>query len=373
MKILQVLPYLEGNGTERHALLLARYFKEIGHQVSLAAPAGPMETAFASLGVPMAPIPALTLGSFGPAMRRLASAAADADLVHIHAAQEICGGLRMAGCRKPLIFTAHCYHHAIDYAKAGLFLNPFCDRVIGVSEAERRRLAQAGTRRLSVVLNGIDQEPFEGFDRVAVRLQLSLPADAVVAIAVGRLVRPKGLEIFLRALKGTGREVRALIVGDGPEAIPLKAIAAAFGLDDRVKFLGRREDLPRLLAAADLYVSPTRREGLSLAALEAMASGLPLVVSDLPEFAEIVRTGENGLTFPVGQPESLAQALTLLAGMPEMRRTMAEASKTRMARFDWRRMGDETLSVYRLALGQSAHGHPSAQRGEEDAPVSTFE
>jgi glycosyltransferase involved in cell wall biosynthesis len=345
-----VLPYLEGHGTEAHALLLCRSLKEAGHEVALAAPPGPAGARFAQMGIPITPLPAITVGSFLPAMSRAARAAAAFDLVHVHAAQEFCGGLRWSGFRGPIVFTAHCYHDAIDYAKAGLFLNPFCSRVIAVSEAERERLARAGVRHLRKVLNGIDLEPFAGFDHAAVRTQLGLSDDLIVGIAVGRLARPKAFDVLLRALARTGRETIVLIAGEGPEERALRATAAALALGDRARFLGRREDLPRLLAAADFYVAPTRREGLSLAALEAAASGLPLIVSDIPEFREIVVNGENGLTFPVGRHESLAQAMSLLSGMSSLRATLSAASRKRVAEFDYRRMGQQTAKVYEEAL-----------------------
>lgn len=350
MKVLQVLPYMEGHGTEAHAWLLCRYLKDHGHEPLVAAPPGRGGARFAELGVSVAPLPMVRVGTFLGAMRRAAAAARDVDLVHVHAAQEYCAGLRLAGYGGPMVFTAHCYHQAIDYAKAGLFLNPFCQRVIAVSEAERGRLLRAGVRGLRKVVNGIDPSPFQGFDRAAVRVQLGLPADAVILVAVGRLARPKALDLLLRALARTGREVMALIAGDGPERRALEITAQTLGLGERARFLGRREDMPRLLAAADAYVAPTRREGLSLAALEAMAAGLPLVVSDLPEFEEVVENGVNGLVFPVGRVDSLAQALSLLAGMPDLRANMAAASRERTMRFTWERMGRETLAVYQQAL-----------------------
>lgn len=356
MRVLQLLPYLEGHGTEAHAWLLCRYLKEQGHESLVAGPPGRGGARFAELGIPVTPLPVVRVGSFLSAMRRAAQAARDAELVHVHAAQEFCGGLRLAGYGGPIVFTAHCYHQAIDYAKAGLFLNPFCKRVIAVSEAERERLLRAGVRGLRKVINGIDPEPFGGFDRAAVRVQLGLPADAVVLIAVGRLARPKALDLLLRALSRTGREVVALIAGDGPERVALEVTARTLGLGDRARFLGRREDMPRLLAAADIYVAPTKREGLSLAALEAMAAGLPLVVSDLPEFREVVENGVNGLVFKTGQVEPLSQALSLLAGMPDLRAQMAAASRERMARFTWERMGRETVEVYRQATPRGLTG-----------------
>ncbi len=368
MKVLHLLPYLEGHGTEAHAWLLCRYLKEQGHEPFLAAPPGRGGARFAELGVSIMPLPAIRVGSFMGAMRRAAAAGQKTDLVHVHAAQEFCGGLRLAGYRGPIVFTAHCYHQDIDYAKAGLFLNPFCRRVIAVSEAERERLRKAGVKGLRKVVNGIDPEPFAGFDRAAVRLQLGLPAEAVVCIAVGRLARPKAVDLLVRALARTGREVIALIAGEGPERAALETTAQALGLGDRARFLGRREDMPRLLAAADIYVAPTRREGLSLAALEAMAAGLPLIVSNIPEFGEVVENGVNGLVFPTGRVDSLAQALSVLAGMPDLRNRMAEASRQRMARFTWERMGRETLAVYGQALPGGAQALPGAAGGTPAVP-----
>ncbi|MBI6547037.1 MAG: glycosyltransferase family 4 protein [Cyanobacteria bacterium NC_groundwater_1444_Ag_S-0.65um_54_12] len=349
MRFLIILPYLEENGTEKHTFLLSRYLLRAGHQVTVAAPGGPMAAAFQTLGVNLLCLPPLSLGSFWSAMRRSQAVAKNVDLVHVHAAQEICGGIRLTGYRGPLVFTAHCYHSEIDYAKAGLFLNPFCQRVIAVSKTERERLARFGVKRLVTIWNGIDLEPGASSNRSAARAARKLSDDLVVAIAVGRLARPKRLDILLRAMVKADCRVHAWIIGDGPAEHYLRALAKQLKIEERVIFWGRQTAIASWFAAADIYVSASQREGLSLAALEAMSAGLPLVLSDIPEFREIAKNGHAGLFFPTGQPAALAANLSLLAQQRSLRARLGEAARAASITFSWERMGRETLELYRAA------------------------
>lgn len=366
MHVLQLLPYLSPNGTEKHALLLSRHLVSGGHQVTVVAPPGPMQAEFEASGVAVRILPQLTLWSFARAMRLAASWARECDVAHAHAAQEFGWGLRGAGYGGPIVFTAHCYHDDIDYKKAGLFLNGSVQRVIAVSGAERDRLSRGGVRRLETVLNGIDREPVAAGDRQearrSVRAEFGLGDGQILAIAVGRLERPKGLTTLLDALARTGPEVFALLAGEGPMRRSLEALACRLGLTGRVAFVGRRSDIGRLLAGADLYVSASRREGLSLAALEALAAGLPLVVTDIPEFAEIAQLGVNAQVFRPGDAPALARALLALAGDPDRRRAMAEASRELAPAFSFEQMGERTLAVYRSAIADrsGSSGAPSS-------------
>jgi len=356
VRALLILPYCNRGGTELHSHLLARYLRGRDWQVLVAAPPGDFAREFAAAGCEVVPLPAITLSSFGAAMRRCREVAGQADLVHVHAAQEFCGGLRLAGYRGPLVFTAHGYNQPLDYAKAGLFLNPFCRHVVAVSRTDAARLRRGGVRRIEVIPNGVDLEAFGTLDRSRARAELEWAGSEPVALCVGRLDKLKAPHDAILALAAGRTRFTLVLAGGGPAEPRLARMAAALGVADRVRFLGWRDDVPRLLAAADLFVSPSRSEAFPLAVIEAMASGLPVVVSDIPAHLELVRNGQDGLVFRRGRARDLANAITLLCDVPGVRAPLAEGARRRAGHFSWLAMGERTLEVYRAAMGEAPAG-----------------
>jgi rhamnosyl/mannosyltransferase len=168
---------------------------------------------------------------------------------------------------------------------------------------------------------------------------------------VGRLRYYKGLHVLLEALPSIA--ARLLIGGSGPEQPRLAAMAAALGISDRVHFLGDipDEQLPALYQAADIFVLPAhlRAEALGLAQIEALASGVPCVSTELgtgTSFAN--RDGETGLVVPPGDAPALALAINTLLADPDLRRRMGAAGRRRVAElFTRERMVAGNEAVYR--------------------------
>ncbi len=175
--------------------------------------------------------------------------------------------------------------------------------VVAVSgEAERLLLGWVPglKNRTSVIINGL---PLERYER-AKPISLDLPGSLVVVAA--RLETQKDIPTLLDAM-ALLPECSLAIAGDGPLRGVLEARAARLNLGERVRFLGRIQDVPGLLARADIYVQPSLYEGFPRATGEAIAAGLPVVVSDGPGFAELV--GDSALRFPVGDAPALARAI----------------------------------------------------------------
>jgi len=165
---------------------------------------------------------------------------------------------------------------------------------------------------------------------------LPVAADGPVRVlAVGRLVEKKGFDVLLGAVAATTTRVALTIVGDGPEAEALGARAAELGVD--VTFAGqlRRDELDAAYAGADIAVFPSRpaasgdQDGLPVAMLEAMGSGLAVIASDLPGLSEAIVDGESGLLVPAGDVAGLAAAIGDLAGDPAKRGALGEAAARR--------------------------------------------
>lgn len=167
--------------------------------------------------------------------------------------------------------------------------------------------------------------------RARARLALGVASDMELAVVVGRQEHQKGHVHLLRAAAWLARsrpQLQTLIAGrEGNETVRLRALHQRLGLGDRVRFLGNRDDVPELLAAADLFVFPSLYEGLGGALIEAMALGLPIVCSDLPALREVVEEGGNADLVEPADPESLAAAIATLLEDRERRSAYAERSR----------------------------------------------
>jgi glycosyltransferase involved in cell wall biosynthesis len=217
----------------------------------------------------------------------------------------------------------------------------------------RRRISVRSRTRL--LGNGIDLTRFAPGaigpkERDALRDEVGAGPDAIVVGMVGRMVAEKGYpELFAAAERLDDRYVVVAIGPDDPEK------ADAVSPDQRaaaekagVVFLGHRDDVERLYAAMDLFVLPSHREGFPRAAMEAAATGLPIVASDVRGCRQVVDDGVTGLLVPVRDPERLAAAIAELGDDPERRRAMGEAAVSRARGcFDERRVVDIVLSTYR--------------------------
>lgn len=183
--------------------------------------------------------------------------------------------------------------------------------------------------RIRVVPNGIRAEEFQiQVDRKAIREELGLPAEAKLLGTVAALVPQKGVEHLVRAAVAVRRErpdVHLLIIGDGPLRGPLQRLAEHLELTampapahpNGIHFLGQRHDVPRLLAALDLFVLPSLWEGLPYVLLEAGAAGLPVVATAIPGNVDLIEEGRTGLLAPAGDPLELA--LTLFRALDDPR------------------------------------------------------
>jgi glycosyltransferase involved in cell wall biosynthesis len=195
--------------------------------------------------------------------------------------------------------------------------------------------------RLEVCYNGIDPGDVASPDtRAAARRLLSLPDDAFAVGSVARLDPVKDLATLLTAFAGLAQarpDARLVLVGDGPERERLEAATRESGLQDRVHFLGARDDVRSLLPGLDAYVNSSTYEGVSLTIVEAMATGLPVVATRVGGTPEVLEHNVNGRLVPAGGADALAAALEDLAGSEAERRRLGRAAREtveRRFRFD---------------------------------------
>jgi glycosyltransferase involved in cell wall biosynthesis len=189
-------------------------------------------------------------------------------------------------------------------------------RVLAVSGALRDRLMELGVPEEKILVhhNGVDSERFQPRDRREACQELGLDPDGKHVLYVGYLVEAKALHILLEAVAGLRKQGRldftTHLVGCGPLEADLKGRAEALGVTDAVRFHGRRphDEVPRWMAAADLFCLPSVREGCPNVILEALASGRPVVATHVGGIPELVREG-TALLVPPSDPDALGTAL----------------------------------------------------------------
>ncbi len=225
-------------------------------------------------------------------------------------------------------------------------------RYIAVSGAIAEELEQRfgwPGEKIEIVYNAVDLDRFGGSEE-ALRAELGGSAGTPLVLTAARLDRQKGHDVLFRAAAAVP-EARFVLAGDGPLRGELEAEAARLGLGERVLFLGRREDVPRLLAACDVFALPSLYEGSSLAVLEAMAARRAVVSSAIGGTAELVADGESGLLVPAGDGEALAAALRAVLGDSALRERLARSGRERAERdFSREAMGARVESIYEELL-----------------------
>lgn len=245
------------------------------------------------------------------------------------------------GARFELILTEHGRHYPDAVSSRRRWINRWLlDRqaqaITGCSEFSRESLAAVdgfSRRRIELIPNGVDVERYATGERSALRRRLDLPPDRTLIVCVARLHPVKDHDTLVRAFARVAAErpeTDLLLVGDGPRREALTRLASELAIDDRVSFLGVRHDVPELLQAADLFCMTSLSEAASLTVLEAMAAGLPIVVTAVGGNPELVEEGRNGLLAPRGDHEAVAGALLRLASSPEERARMGAEGRRRV-------------------------------------------
>ena len=227
------------------------------------------------------------------------------------------------------------------------------DAWIALNAEVERDLAAAGIDpgRARRIPNGVDPRRFEPVDaaaRRAARRDLGLDTDAVLILSAGRLTHQKGFDVLVEALARLPRHApwRAAILGRGRMRAALEGRAQALGIADRITILPVADVRP-WLRAADVFVLPSRWEGLSNALLEAQASGLACVVSDAPGNPDVVRDGESGLCVPREDVRALAEAIARLVADAGLRERLGRAARHRVLEcFDIARVVDAYLACF---------------------------
>ncbi len=364
MTILHIISSGGMYGAEAVILDLSRGLQESGHKSRLAvftATSGE-QTEFkrraAQAGIETHEL--LCAGQFDrsvPARIRELLQRTEADIVHAHGYKaDVYVFCALRGRTTPLVSTCHTWYDndlALRlYGIVDRFVLKRFAAVIAVSREVKDTLIRAGVPkgRVHLIRNGVGT----GMYGLSERNRSERTSDHFVVGLVGRLAPEKGVDLFLRAaaiVRRTVPEARFVVAGDGPDRAGLETLRDELGLGLAASLAGRQENMPGFLASLDLLVSASRQEGLPIALLEGMASGLSVVATRVGEVPEVVVPGVTGVLVSPGNPEQLAAAIADLLRDRDRRAAMGQASRLRVAQeFSAERMTADYLDVYETVL-----------------------
>ena len=238
--------------------------------------------------------------------------------------------------RKRIVATIHRTEVA-DKVRLPIFvfrklaLRMFVDELICVSNYTKCLAMDAGAikEKTSIIYNSCDESYFYLRNKFEVRQLLDLPSEKKIILFVGNLIHRKRIDTLIDSLNDLNERYSnfiAIIVGKGTESQKLESLVNAYHLTDMVIFLGgiSKTELSNYYSAADVFVLPSVSEGHSVAVLEAMASGLPIVASDAQGNKESIEDGKNGFLFETGNKKSLMEKLFILLTDSELHKKMSE-------------------------------------------------
>lgn len=360
MNIAHILSSFAIGGQERVALDLARGQRQLGHRViavSLAPPPdGQLAADFVAHGVATFTVPKASGFDLRLPMRLAEVLRAQSiDIVHTHNPQPLIYGTLAARAAGALL--VHTKHGANPDGGRKLWMRRAAGHlaaayvaVSSTTAAIARRNRECPESRLHVIDNGIDLSRFapDAAARAAIREELGIPSRAWIIGTVGRLAPEKAYPSLIEAAaRSLGEDVRLLIVGDGAERARIEGEARRHDVTRFVHLLGARKDVPRLLAAFDVFALSSTTEGLPLVIPEAMATALPVVSTAVGGIPNVVRQGETGLLVPARDPSALAAALCSLRQDRARAATLGRTGRTVALRnYSAERMVDDYLSLY---------------------------
>jgi glycosyltransferase involved in cell wall biosynthesis len=362
-------------GSERHLLALLPALAKRGVRVRMcvlaAGSSHQLVTAMQEQGVDVFSIPAgpdlnpVLLARLGREIRRQ-----QPDLVHTHLIHaDLHGQLAARALGVPAVSSVHGTHGFYEkepFRSAARLAGHLARRTIAISDYTGEfvdRVAIAPKERIRVIHYGIDSEQWDMTtnERQEHRQALGLRTDEIAIGIASRLVPDKGHDVAINAFSALVQRIptaQLLVAGAGPLQPELEALARRVCPPHRVRFLGYVADMRGFFGACDLVLFPSLPsfgEGFGLAALEAMAAGVPVLASDAGPLPEVVSDGVSGLVLPPGESVAWAEAMVDLATNSARRHQLGEQARRRAQQeFSVEEMADQTIGVYQEVLGRDA-------------------
>ncbi len=260
-----------------------------------------------------------------------------------------------------IIYTAHGFHFykgasilnwmmffPVEYLLANL-----TDCLVTINKEDFLRAKKFRTLKGKKIFKipgvGVNVSRFADVDesKESIRKELGMPQDAFYILSVGELNHNKNHEVIIRAVAElTDKDIYFGVCGRGYHEQYLKDLAKELKVEDRVRLYGFRKDIPRMLKAADLFVFPSHREGLGIAAIEAMAAGIPMITSDCRGTREYMEEGITGRVCYNGTVNEYKELITWMKNHPDERQKMSQASRGKAQMFDISQTERIMKSVY---------------------------
>ena len=213
--------------------------------------------------------------------------------------------------------------------------------------------------RVTVIENGIEPlaiNTLKATDNAALRAELDVPQMGLLLLTTGRLTIQKGHTVLLQAIARVAPQIPHVVfafAGEGPQRPTLEAQAAQLGIAKQVRFLGLRRDVDQLLLATDIFVQPSLWEGLSLAMLEALLSGTPVLATRVEGVVDVIEGGNTGLLVPPNDSAALAAAILRLVADPALRQRLGRAGQAHAkAHYSVDRMAVEYEALLKKQLNE---------------------
>ena len=352
-------------GGQQQVAYLMHHLRDLGCSALLAGRPGEPITRWAEKGgwpaIPAVPWPT---AAWRVARRARAESVT---IVHAHSSRShnlglllklLCPGISLVVSRR------------VDFHRRPGILNrwKYRTRLVGhwvaISERVRAVLVDDGVppERIAVIHSGIDASRIEGArppldERSRLRNDMGVSKGECLIGSVGALVPHKDRETLIRAMAlavQQGLPLKMAIAGEGGQRSALETLIGQLGLEQRVSLLGQRDDVPRLLHLFDLFALSSREEGLGTSVLDAMAAGLPVIVTEAGGLPEMIRNRRNGLVVPPADPAALAEALVSVVQDASFRASAGRNNREDVKRFSARSTAEKTLELYRRVSGETA-------------------
>ncbi|MFB2623823.1 glycosyltransferase family 4 protein [Methanothermobacter sp. KEPCO-1] len=281
-----------------------------------------------------------------------------ADVVHVNGVLNFQAAVAGFICRRKVVW--HLMSSLYPPVVLGIMMpivRFIADEIVVIAEGLATYYLSEGDR-YTVIYEPVDLERFRpslySDRRDHIRESIGLSPSDTVAVCIANINPIKGYEYLLKAVPSvlkSVRDFRLLVVGDVPESQgeyyrKLREMVSSLEIKDAVKFLGRREDIPELLAASDIFVLPSIAEGTPISILEAMAMGKPVIATDVGAVDEQVIEGENGFLVSPASQDQLAERIIELSLNQDLRASMGRASRRLVEKFSLERCVEEHMRIY---------------------------
>lgn len=272
------------------------------------------------------------------------------DIVHCHSpiggvvARLACRGERKNGTK--VVYTAHGFHfykgapkkNWIVYYSIEKWISRFTDLLITINKEDYERAQTFKAKRVVYIPGiGVDAGKFRNVevDRTQKRTELIITEDTVVLLSIGELIERKNHETALKAVSNLNSSNYVyLICGEGKLDSYLKELTVKLGIENKVRFLGYRRDIPEICVATDIFIFPSYQEGLPVAVMEAMSAGLPIICSSIRGNTDLIKPELGGFLHQPEDTVGLAQSIDKLINNPELRKKMGDVNSKEALKYD---------------------------------------